>query len=416
MTTPLQAADPAIHQAIEREKQRQRDEIELIASENYVSEAVLEAMGSILTNKYSEGYPGKRYYAGQENIDTIENLAIDRAKQLFGAEHANVQSLSGSPANAAVYFALLNPGDKVLGMSLAHGGHLTHGHPINFSGKLFDFVQYEVEKETGEINMDKVRDIALQEQPKMIVAGFSAYSRNLDWKRFKEIADEVGAYTFADIAHIAGLIAGGQIDSPVPYFDVVTTTTHKTLRGPRGAIILCKEKWAKKIDSAVFPGMQGGPHDHINAAKAVAFLEALKPEFKDYTRQVILNAQALARDLMDLGFDIVSGGTDNHLMLIDMTSKGLTGKQAEKALENAGISCNKNMVPFDPRTPFDPSGIRIGTPAITTRGMKEPEMKVLAQWINDICENHENEATQKRILGEVKDFCKNFPIPGIKFA
>jgi glycine hydroxymethyltransferase len=413
MTSALQSTDPSIFNAIEKEKCRQRDEIELIASENYVSEAILEAMGSILTNKYSEGYPGKRYYAGQQNIDTIENLAIARAKELFGADHANVQSLSGSPANAAVYFALLKPGDKVLGMSLAHGGHLTHGHPVNFSGKLFDFAQYEVERETGEIDMEKVREIALREKPKMIVAGFSAYSRNLDWKRFKEIADEVGAYTFADIAHIAGLIAGGQIDSPVPYFDVITTTTHKTLRGPRGAIILCKEKWAKKIDSAVFPGMQGGPHDHINAAKAVAFLEALQPEFKEYTKQVILNAQALAKALMAHGFDIVSGGTDNHLMLIDMTSKGLTGKQAEKALESAGISCNKNMVPFDPRTPFDPSGIRIGTPAITTRGMKEADMETLANWMNDICKNHEDESTQKRILGEIKAFCADFPIPGI---
>lgn len=413
MTTPLQRFDPATYKAIELEKIRQRDEIELIASENYVSEAVLEAMGSILTNKYSEGYPGKRYYAGQDNIDTIENLAIDRAKQLFGADHVNVQSLSGSPANAAVYFALLEPGDKVLGMSLAHGGHLTHGHPVNFSGKLFNFVQYEVEKDTGKINMEKVREIAHREKPKMIVAGFSAYSRNLDWKKFKEIADEIGATTFADIAHIAGLIAGGQIESPIPYFDVISTTTHKTLRGPRGAMIMCKEKWAKKIDSAVFPGMQGGPHDHTNAAKAIAFLEALQPEFKTYTRQVILNAQALAHELMERGFDIVSGGTDNHLMLIDMTSKGLTGKQAEKALENAGISCNKNMIPFDPRTPFDPSGIRIGTPAITTRGMKEPEMKVLAHWMDDLCKNHEDEATQKRILEEVKAFCQNFPIPGI---
>ncbi|MDP2625049.1 MAG: serine hydroxymethyltransferase [Candidatus Peregrinibacteria bacterium] len=409
----IQDVDPEIYKAIEKEKVRQRDEIELIASENYVSTAVLEAMGSILTNKYSEGYPGKRYYAGQENIDTVENLAIDRAKQLFGAEHVNVQSLSGSPANAAVYFAFLKPGDKVLGLSLAHGGHLTHGHPINFSGQLFNFVQYEVEKETGRVDMDKVREIALREKPKMIVAGFSAYSRNMDWKRFKEIADEIGAYTFADIAHIAGLIAGKQIDSPVPYFDVVTTTTHKTLRGPRGAMIMCKKEHAKAIDRAVFPGMQGGPHDHINAAKAIAFLEALQPEFTTYSAQVIKNAQVLSKELINYGFNIISGGTDNHLLLIDMTSKNTTGKIAEKALESAGISCNKNMVPFDQRTPFDPSGIRIGTPAVTTRGMKEEEMKILAKWMNDICENPENEAIQKRIREEVRILCQNFSIPGI---
>jgi glycine hydroxymethyltransferase len=410
---PLQDIDPDIYRIIEGEKLRQRDEIELIASENYVSEGVLEAMGSILTNKYSEGYPGKRYYAGQEFIDQAENLAIERAKELFGAEHVNVQSLSGSPANAAVYFAFLKPNDKVLGLSLAHGGHLTHGHPINFSGQLFDFVQYELEKETGRIDMDKVREIALREKPKMIVAGFSAYSRDMDWKRFKEIADEVGAYTFADIAHVAGLIAGGQIESPVPYFDVVSTTTHKTLRGPRGAMIMCKKEYAKAIDRAVFPGMQGGPHDHINAAKAVAFLEALQPEFKVYSAQVIKNAQVLAEELIKFGFDIVSNGTDNHLLLIDMTSKNSTGKIAEKALESAGISCNKNMVPFDQRTPFDPSGIRIGTPAVTTRGMKEDEMRIIAKWMNDVCENPEDKSIQDRVREEVKTLCQNFPIPGI---
>jgi glycine hydroxymethyltransferase len=411
--TTLQSDDPQVHEIIEKEKVRQRDEIELIASENYVSEAVLEAMGSILTNKYSEGYPGKRYYAGQEFIDQVENLAIERAKQLFGAEHVNVQPLSGSPANAAVYFALLKPGDKILGMSLAHGGHLTHGHPINFSGQLFEFTQYEVDKETGEIDMDKVREIALKEKPKMIVAGFSAYSRNLDWKRFKEIADEVGAYTFADIAHIAGLIAGGHIENPVPYFDVVSTTTHKTLRGPRGGMIMCKKEHAKAIDRAVFPGMQGGPHDHINAAKAVAFHEALQPEFKDYTAQVIKNAKVLGEALVEYGFEVISGGTDNHLLLIDMNSKDTTGKIAEKALEEAGISCNKNMVPFDPRTPFDPSGIRIGTPAVTTRGMKEAEMKQIALWMKDVCENSDDESTKKRVRDEVKTLCGNFPIPGI---
>lgn len=413
MLTQLQAQDPAIYDAIKREEKRQAYEIELIASENYVSEAVLETMGTILTNKYSEGYPGKRYYAGQENIDTIEELAIERAKELFGAEHANVQPLSGSPANAAVYMAFIKPGDKVLGLSLDHGGHLSHGHPVNFSGVLYDFVQYGVE-EDGRIDMEKVREIAHKEKPKMIVAGFSAYSRSIDWKAFKEIADEVGAYTFADIAHIAGLIAGGVLESPVPYFDVISTTTHKTLRGPRGALILCKKEHAKKVDKAIFPGMQGGPHDHINAAKAVAFAEALKPEFKEYAQQVVKNAQALAKHLMEFGFDIVSNGTDNHLMLIDMTSKGCTGKEAEKALELGGISCNKNMVPFDKRSPFDPSGIRIGTPAITTRGMKEAEMEQIAIWMRDLCEDVHNEDTQKRVLAEVKTFCENFPVPGIK--
>lgn len=413
MLTQLKAQDSEIYDAIMRERERQAHEIELIASENYVSPAVLETMGTILTNKYSEGYPGKRYYAGQENIDTVEDLARNRAKELFGAEHANVQALSGSPANAAVYMAFLEPGDKVLGLSLDHGGHLSHGHPVNFSGMLYEFSRYGVE-EDGYINMDKVREIALKEKPKMIVAGFSAYSRNMDWKRFKEIADEVGAYTFADIAHIAGLIAGGQIESPVPYFDVVSTTTHKTLRGPRGALILCKKEHAKAIDKAVFPGMQGGPHDHINAAKAVAFKEALQPEFKTYTEQVIKNAKVLAEELIKHGFKIVSDGTDNHLMLIDtMTSKNATGKIAEKALENAGISCNKNMIPFDPRSPFDPSGIRIGTPAITTRGMKENEMVTLAAWMNDVLSDPENEEVQKRVLGEVKELCKNFPVPGI---
>lgn len=413
MLTHLKAQDPDIYNAIKKEEKRQAEELELIASENYVSEAVLETMGTILTNKYSEGYPGKRYYAGQENIDTIETIAIDRAKELFGAEHANVQPLSGSPANAAVYMAFIKPGDKVLGLSLDHGGHLSHGHPVNFSGILYDFVRYGVE-ENGFIDMDKVREIALKEKPKMIVAGFSAYSRNMEWKRFKEIADEIGAITFADIAHVAGLIVGGVIDSPVPFFDVVSTTTHKTLRGPRGALILCKKEHAKKVDKAIFPGMQGGPHDHINAAKAVAFKEALQPEFKDYSVQVVKNAKVLAEELINYGFKIVSDGTDNHLMLIDMTPKGCTGKEAEHALEKAGISCNKNMVPFDTRSPFDPSGIRIGTPAITTRGMKEEEMRQLAKWMNEVSEDVHNEDTQKRVAGEVKDLCQHFPVPGIK--
>ena len=412
MLTHLQKQDQQIYAAIMHEEKRQAEELELIASENYVSPAVLETMGSILTNKYSEGYHGKRYYAGQENIDVIENLAIDRAKELFGAEHVNVQALSGSPANAAVYMAFIKPGDKVLGLSLDHGGHLSHGHPVNFSGMLYNFVRYGVE-ENGIIDMDKVREIALKERPKMIVAGFSAYSRNMDWKKFKEIADEIGAITFADIAHIAGLIAGGQIESPVPHFDVVSTTTHKTLRGPRGAMIMCKEQFGKQVDKAIFPGMQGGPHDHINAAKAVAFKEALQPEFKEYTAQVIKNAKVLASELMNYNFKVISGGTDNHLMLIDMTSKNSTGKEADHALELAGISCNKNMVPYDTRSPFDPSGIRLGTPAVTTRGLKEPEMKILAKWINDVCSAPTDEATQARVRGEVKELCKRFPVPGI---
>lgn len=414
MLPQLQAQDPAIYNAIVAEAKRQSEELELIASENYVSPAVLEAMGTILTNKYSEGYVGKRYYAGQVNIDTVETLAIERAKQLFGCDHVNVQPLSGSPANAAVYFATIKPGDKVLGLSLDHGGHLSHGHPVNFSGLLYDFVRYGVE-ENGIIDMDKVEEIALREKPKMIVAGFSAYSRSMDWKRFKEIADKIGAITFADIAHIAGLIAGKQLESPVPYFDIVSTTTHKTLRGPRGAMIMCKEAYAKAIDKAVFPGMQGGPHDHINAAKAVAFAEALKPEFQDYSRQVIVNAKVLAAELMARGFKIVSGGTDNHLMLIDtMASKGVPGKDAEKALELAGISCNKNMVPYDTRSPFDPSGIRMGTPAITTRGMKEDQMRILAAWINEVVSAPADAAVQAKVLAEVKELCKGFPVPGIE--
>ncbi len=410
----MQAQDPAIYDAIMKERERQSKELELIASENYVSPAVLEAMGSILTNKYSEGYPGKRYYGGQQNIDTVETLAINRAKELFGAEHANVQALSGSPANAAVYMAFLKPGDKVLGMSLDHGGHLSHGHPVNFSGVLYNFVRYGVE-ENGRIDMNKVREIALAERPKMIVAGFSAYSRNMDWKAFKEIADEVGAITFADIAHIAGLIAGGQIDSPVPFFDVVSSTTHKTLRGPRGALILCKAAHAKAIDRAIFPGMQGGPHDHINAAKAIAFKEALQPEFKDYARQVIVNAQTLAAELMKRGYKIVSDGTDNHLMLIDMMqSKNMSGQEAELALEQAGMSCNKNMVPFDTRTPFDPSGIRVGTPAVTTRGFKETEIIQLAEWMDRAIQNTQNPDALLAIKSEIETLCARFPVPGIE--
>jgi glycine hydroxymethyltransferase len=409
----LKSYDPAIYDSIKLEEKRQSEGMELIPSENYVSLAVLEALGSVMTNKYSEGYPGKRYYGGQENVDVIENIAIDRAKQLFGAEHVNVQPYSGSPANSAVYFALLNYGDPVLGMKLDHGGHITHGLPISFSGKSYNFAAYGVEKETGRIDMDEVRKIALEHKPKLILAGFTAYSRDMDWKAFKEIADEVGAITMADIAHISGLIAGGAIESPVPYFDVITTTTHKTLRGPRGAMIMCKEKFAKKIDSAVFPGLQGGPHENAIAAKAVAFKEALDPSFKDYARQIIKNAQALANELIGkYGFTILSGGTDNHLMLIDLTNKNITGKQAQAALDKAAITCNKNTVPFEPRTPFDPSGLRLGTPAVTTRGMKEPEMLKLAEWINEAVNNWQDESKLADVKAKVKELCLRFPVPG----
>lgn len=410
----LKKADPRIFNIVRLEEKRQKEGIELIASENYVSQAVLETMGTVLTNKYSEGYPGKRYYGGNEVIDQAEDLAIERAKKLFGAEHVNVQPLSGSPANLAVYMALLKPGDKVLGFSLDQGGHLSHGHPLNFSGMLYTIVPYFVNKKTEKIDMDEVEEIALREKPKMILAGFSAYSRDMDWKRFKKIADKIGALTFADIAHVAGLIAGGQIDSPVPYFDVVSTTTHKTLRGPRGAMIMCKEEFAKAIDRSVFPGVQGGPHDHINAAKAVAFGEALKPSFKRYTAQVIKNAKALSHALQKLGYRIVSGGTDNHLMLVDLFgSKQITGKEAERALEMVGISINKNMIPFDPRKPLDPSGIRLGTPAITTRGMKERHMKTVASLIDKALMNKDNDAQLKKIQNDVKKFSLKFPVPGI---
>jgi glycine hydroxymethyltransferase len=366
-------------------------------------------MSSVLNNKYSEGYSGKRYYGGNSIIDEVENLAIERLKKLFKAEHANVQPLSGSPANAAVYMAFLEPGDKVLGLKLDHGGHLSHGHSVNFSGRLYNFVQYEVE-EDGRIDMEKVREVALREKPKMIVAGFSAYSRDLDWKRFKEIADEVGAYTFADIAHIAGLIAGGVLNSPVPYFDVVSSTTHKTLRGPRGAFILCKEQFAKQVDKAVFPGMQGGPHDHITAAKAVAFKEALEPEFKIYCQQVVQNAKTMANRFMELGYEIVSSGTDNHLMVLDLRNKEISGLEAEQALEKVGISVSRSTIPNDPAPPMKPSGVRIGTPAITTRGFKEAEVLLLTDLMNEAFLNKENEEKLSEIREKIKDLCQKFPI------
>jgi len=425
----LEESDPRIAEAVKKELKRQRESVELIASENFVSIPVLEAMGTWLTNKYSEGYPHKRYYGGNQFIDMSEDLAIERAKLLFDAEHANVQPHAGSQANMEVYFALLNLKDKILGMKLDHGGHLTHGSPVNFSGKFYNFTSYGISKETERIDMDEVRKIALKEKPKMILAGYSAYPRNLDFKEFREVADEVDAYLMADVAHFAGIIAARKHMMPFPHCDVVTTTTHKTLRGPRGAIILSmnedrlkqkyhpdsKKNMAKMIDSAVFPGMQGGPLDHMIAAKAVAFGEALKPEFRDYIEQVLKNAKALANRLMDNGFKLISDGTDNHLMLIDLTNKNVTGKQAEVALDEAGITCNKNMVPFDTRSPFDPSGIRIGTPAITTRGFKETDMKVIADAMNKIIENINNKEVIEGVKQDILELCKKYPLyPEIK--
>ena len=410
----LQTSDPQVAEILEAEIKRQSEGIELIPSENYVSEAVLEAAGSIFTNKYSEGYPGKRYYGGQENTDRVETLAIDRAKELFGAEHVNVQPYSGSPANMAIYFALLEFGDTVMGLKLDHGGHITHGLPISFSGRAYNFVQYGVNKETGLLDYDEIERMALEHKPKMIVAGFTAYPRDIDWERFKAICDKAGAISMADISHTAGMVAAGELNSPVPFFDVVMTTTHKTMRGPRGAIIMCKEVHAKAIDKAVFPGLQGGPHEHVIAAKAVAFGEALKPEFKQYAKQIIANAKHLASKLTELGFTLVSGGTDTHLILADLTNKNVPGKEAQVALDKAGITLNKNTVPFDPRSPFDPSGIRLGTPAVTTRGMKEPEMENIARWINEVIANVGNEEVLARVKEEVKEMCLKFPVPGIK--
>ena len=409
----LHTQDPEVLAIIKKEMKRQSEEMELIASENYVSKAVLEAMATVLNNKYSEGYPGRRYYGGNQVIDEAETLAIERAKKLFKAEHVNVQPLSGSPANAAVYFAFLRPGDKVMGLRLDHGGHLSHGHPVNFSGRLYNFTQYEVDVATGRIDMERVREIALREKPKMIVAGYSAYSREIEWRKFKKIADEVGAFTFADIAHTAGLIAAEQMDNPVPFFDVVTTTTHKTLRGPRGAIIMCQRKYAKQIDRAVFPGMQGGPHEHIIAAKAVAFGEALRPEFKEYAKQVILNAKTMAEEFIRLGYRVISSGTDNHLMVVDMTAKGLAGKEAESILDRIGISVSRSTIPNDPNPPMNPSGVRFGAPAITTRGLKQEEIKKVAVWINAGLEHKDEIEILDKIREEVKEMCLRFPIPSI---
>ncbi|MDZ4696043.1 MAG: serine hydroxymethyltransferase [Deltaproteobacteria bacterium] len=410
-TANLSDYDAELFSAMERERQRQEHHIELIASENYASLRVMAAQGSVLTNKYAEGYPGKRYYGGCEYVDAAEQLAIDRVKKLFGADYANVQPHSGSQANFAVYMALLNPGDTVLGQSLAHGGHLTHGSPVNFSGKIYKSVQYGLTAD-GLIDYDQAEQLALEHKPKMVLGGFSAYSRIVDWKRLREIADKVGAYFMVDMAHVAGLVAAGEYPNPIPYADVVTSTTHKTLRGPRGGVILAKAnpELEKKFQSAVFPGAQGGPLMHVIAAKAVAFKEALEPEFKTYQKQVVVNARAMAKVFMSRGFDIVSGGTDNHLMLVSLIAKNLSGKDADAALGKANITVNKNSVPNDPRTPFVTSGIRVGTPAVTTRGFKEAEVTTLAGWMCDILDDVTNEATIARVKGLVIELNTKFPV------
>jgi len=402
--------DPAVAEAMQLELNRQRDKIELIASENFVSPAVMEAMGTVLTNKYAEGYPGKRYYGGCEYVDIVENLARDRAKQLFGAEHANVQPHSGAQANMAVYHTVLKPGDTVLGMNLSHGGHLTHGSPVNFSGMLYNFVDYGVDPETQTINYEDVRQKALQHKPKLLVAGASAYPRIIDFAKLREIADEVGAYLMVDMAHIAGLVATGLHPSPIPYADFVTSTTHKTLRGPRGGLILCKEEHAKAIDKSVFPGIQGGPLMHMIAAKAVAFGEALSDEFSQYSRRVVQNARVLANSLIDHGFNLVSGGTDNHLILIDVRNLNLTGKAAEKLLDDVGITCNKNTIPFDPASPFVTSGIRIGTPAVTTRGMDEEAMKEIAIIMALVLKHPEDEEKHAEARERIAALTRKFPL------
>lgn len=418
--------DPKVFDAIKKELKRIREGIELIPSENFVSVSVLEAMGTVFTNKYSEGYPQKRYYGGNQVVDIVEQLAIDRAKELFGAEHVNVQPYSGSPANMAVFFALLEPGDKFMGLDLSAGGHLTHGSPVNFSGKLFNCIPYNVDKKTQLLDMDQIRELALKERPKMILSGLTAYPRKLDFESFQKIADEVGAYHFADISHIAGLCATGVHQNPVPYCDVVTTTTHKTLRGPRGAIIMSKiedkykvkyhsddkKNLAERIDFNVFPGIQGGPHDHITLAKAVAFGEALKPAFRTYAEQIVKNATTLAEELINQGLTLVTGGTDNHLMVIDLTANELTGKgkEVQNALEKAEIYVNKNTIPYEPASPFNPSGIRLGTPAVTTRGMTEADMKIIAQGIADVIKNHEDESTIERVRKEMLELTSKYPL------
>ena len=411
--TALQTNDPALWEALQAERVRQRDGLELIASENYTSAAVLEAAGTILTNKYAEGYPGRRYYGGCEHVDTIEMLAIERAKKLFGAEHVNVQPHAGSQANMAVYLTLMKPGDTYLAMTLAHGGHLTHGHQLNFSGQLYTPIPYGVRESDHRIDFDEVARLAREHKPKMIVAGASAYPREIDHAKFAEIAQEVGAKLWVDMAHYAGLVAGGVHNSPVPVADFVSSTSHKTLRGPRSGFVLCKAEYAKDLDKSVFPGMQGGPLMHVIAAKAVCFDEASQPSFKLYAQQIVANAKTLAETLMSGGIKLASGGTDNHLMLCDVTAIGLTGKIAEKALDHAGITVNKNMIPFDQRKALDPSGIRIGTAALTTRGMKQEEMKKVGAWILSVLRAPEDAAVIERVRGEIQSFCTAFPVPGI---
>ena len=411
LLTNLKTVDPEIQKAIDQELSRQREKLEMIASENIVSTAVMQAQGSILTNKYAEGYPGKRYYGGCEYVDIVEQLAIDRAKKLFGAEYANVQPHSGAQANTAVYFALLQPGDTILGMNLTDGGHLTHGSPVNISGKYFKIIPYGVDKETERIDYDELERLAKEHQPKLIVGGASAYSRIIDFERMAQIAKSVGAYLMVDMAHIAGLVAAGLHPSPVPYADVVTTTTHKTLRGPRGGLILCRDaEFGKQFNKAIFPGIQGGPLMHVVAAKAVAFKEALSDEFKVYQQQVLDNAKALADELVKKGFRIVSGGTDNHLMLVDLRSKNITGKEAQFLLDEIGITANRNTIPFEPLSPFVTSGIRLGTPALTTRGLKEEDIREVADIIADVIENREDSAVIEAAKAKVQAICKKFPL------
>lgn len=408
---PLSEVDPEILSAIQKESERQQFGLEMIASENYTSRAVMEAQGSILTNKYAEGYPGKRYYGGCVNVDTVEALAIERAKKLFAVNYANVQPHSGSQANMAVYLAACKAGDTIMGMDLSHGGHLTHGSPVNFSGMLFKAASYKLDTETGRINYDTIRATAKEVQPKLLIAGYSAYPRLLDFAKFKEIADEVGAQLLVDMAHFAGLVASGHHPSPIPYADYVTTTTHKTLRGPRGGMILTNsEEKAKTMNSRIFPGIQGGPLEHVIAGKAVAFGEALRPEFKKYSEQVIQNAKTLAEEMLSQGFKLVTGGTDNHLILVDLSDREITGKLAENALDEAGITVNKNTVPNEKRSPFVTSGVRIGTPALTTRGMGTSEMKQIAKWIAQVLNNPEDMALKNKVHEEVKQLCKQFPI------
>jgi len=410
MSLPLSESDPQIAQAIANEANRQHEGLELIASENFVSMAVLEAAGSVFTNKYAEGYPGKRYYGGCEFADVVENLARERAKQIFGADHANVQPHSGSQANMTAYMALLQPGDAVMGLNLAHGGHLTHGHPLNFSGKMYKIIPYGVRKDTETIDYDEMEQIAVRERPKMIIGGGSAYARVIDFARMRQIADKVGAKLMVDMAHIAGLVAGGAHPSPVPHSDIVTTTTHKTLRGPRAGMVLCRQELAAAVDKIAFPGIQGGPLMHIIAAKAVCFREALQPAFKDYAHQVVANARALARKIMDEGFRVITGGTDTHLMLIDVFAQGILGSEAENALGQAGITVNKNAIPFDSNPPLKPSGIRIGTPALTTRGMKEKEMAQTGVWIVEALKNYKDAQALARIRKQVLELAEAFPL------